>query len=213
MKRDSFVFYSSWMDAVNVLPEEMQADLLATIVLYGIQGEMPEQPSPIAQAILAMVKPQIDLNNRRYKRGRKGGEFGYLGGRPRKHLVNNGEVSETPNVNVNDNENVFKIESTNVDKKEAEASSLSLNQDYIKFKEWIKQKAPYCASPKNFPSSQITEAEFLKLKKLYTGQQIAEVIEQIENRKDLRRKYVNLYRTVLNWAKKQYGMRADIMKM
>lgn len=95
-----------------------------------------------------------------------------------------------------------KKESPNGDKKETEVSSL--NPDFIKFNDWIKRKAPFCSNPKNFPS-QITEDEFLKLKESYTGKQIADIVEQIENRKDLRKRYVNLYRTVLNWAKKEYG--------
>ena len=96
-------------------------------------------------------------------------------------------------------------ESPNGDKKEAEASSpVSSNLDYLKFNDWLKRKAPFCSNPKNF-SSQITESEFLKLKEKYTGKQIADIIEQIENRKDLRKRYTNLYRTVLNWAKKEYG--------
>ena len=97
-------------------------------------------------------------------------------------------------------------ESPNGDKKEAEASSpVSSNLDYLKFNDWLKRKAPFCSNPKNF-SSQITEFEFLKLKEKYTGKQIADIIEQIENRKDLRKRYTNLYRTVLNWAKKEYGI-------
>lgn len=96
-------------------------------------------------------------------------------------------------------------ESPNGDKKEAEASSsASLNPDFIKFNDWLKRKAPFCSNPKNF-STQITETEFLKLKEKYTGKQMADIIEQIENRKDLRKRYTNLYRTVLNWAKKEYG--------
>ena len=96
-------------------------------------------------------------------------------------------------------------ESPNGDEKEASASSLtSSNPDFIKFNNWLKRKAPFCSNPKNF-SSQITESEFLKLKEKYTGKQIADVIEQIENRKDLRKRYTNLYRTVLNWAKREYG--------
>lgn len=96
-------------------------------------------------------------------------------------------------------------ESPNGDKKEGEPSSLvSSNPDFIKFNDWLERKAPFCSDPKNF-SSQITEAEFLKLKEKYSGKQIADIIEQIENRKDLRKRYTNLYRTVLNWAKKEYG--------
>lgn len=96
-------------------------------------------------------------------------------------------------------------ESPNGDEKEGKPSSpASSNLDYLKFNDWLKRKAPFCSNPKNF-SSQITETEFLKLKEKYTGKQIADIIEQIENRKDLRKRYTNLYRTVLNWAKKEYG--------
>lgn len=76
--------------------------------------------------------------------------------------------------------------------------------DYDKFCSWLKENAPYCAERKNFPR-QITAAQFTRLKKKYTGKQLAATIEQIENRKDLRKKYSNLYRTVLNWAEKEYG--------
>lgn len=96
-------------------------------------------------------------------------------------------------------------ESPNGDKKETSVSSpASSTPEFIKFQDWMKRKAPYCSNPKNFPS-QITEAELLKLKEKYSGQEIADIIEQIENRKDLRKRYTNLYRTVLNWAKKEYG--------
>lgn len=116
---------------------------------------------------------------------------------PRDNDVNTTEEKEE--------EKEDKKESPNGDKKEAVASSpASSNPDFLKFNDWLKRKAPFCSNPKNF-SSQITEAEFLKLKEKYTGKQIADIIEQIENRKDLRKRYTNLYRTVLNWAKKEYG--------
>jgi hypothetical protein len=100
-------------------------------------------------------------------------------------------------------------ESANADKKgETNVSTSALpileSDPYKKFKEWMSQKAPYCADTKNFPH-QITEEELIKLKETYTSTEIASIVEQIENRKDLRKRYTNLYRTVLNWAKKEYG--------
>lgn len=127
--------------------------------------------------------------------------------------LNDNDVNTTSTLRDNDvntteekeEEKEDKKESPNGDKKEAEASSsASSNPDFLKFNDWLKRNAPYCSNAKNF-SSQITEAEFLKLKEKYTGKQIADIIEQIENRKDLRKRYTNLYRTVLNWAKKEYG--------
>ena len=127
--------------------------------------------------------------------------------------LNDNDVNTTSTLRDNDvntteekeEEKEGKKESPNGDKKEAKASSsASSNPDFLKFNDWLKRNAPYCSNAKNF-SSQITEAEFLKLKEKYTGKQIADIIEQIENRKDLRKRYTNLYRTVLNWAKKEYG--------
>ena len=88
-------------------------------------------------------------------------------------------------------------EDTSVSKKENEIHS----EDYIKFRKWMKDECPFCDNPKNFSSSRITEEEFNKLKSDYTGMEIASVITEIENRKDLRKKYCNLYRTTLNWLK------------
>lgn len=76
--------------------------------------------------------------------------------------------------------------------------------DHAKFTQWIKTYAPFCAQRKNFPN-QITETQLKRLKKKYTAEEIAFIIEQIENRKDLRQKYTNLYTTVVNWAEKEYG--------
>ncbi len=127
--------------------------------------------------------------------------------------LNDNDVNTTSTLRDNDvntteekeEEKEDRKESPNGDKKEAKASSsASSNPDFLKFNDWLKRNAPYCSNAKNF-SSQITEAEFLKLKEKYTGKQIADIIEQIENRKDLRKRYTNLYRTVLNWAKKEYG--------
>lgn len=76
--------------------------------------------------------------------------------------------------------------------------------DYDRFLSWMKENAPYCAAIGNF-SHQISEKEFARLKEKYTGKEIANIIEELENRKDHRKKYTNLYRTVLNWAEREYG--------
>ena len=76
------------------------------------------------------------------------------------------------------------------------------NPDFEKFEIWIKENAPYCSNPKNL--KQLSESEFLKLKEDYTAMQIADIITQLENRKDLRKKYATLYRTLLNWLKTNY---------
>ena len=98
-------------------------------------------------------------------------------------------------------ENTNNKEDTNVDKKETKNEEEITNEDYRKFRQWMKENCPYCDNPKNFTASIISQSEFLKLKELYSGTDIADVILEIENRKDLRKKYSNLYRTTLNWLK------------
>lgn len=96
--RSGFVFYRSWLEAVKNLPREMQGEVLTAIIEYGLDGVTTESLKPITSAMLAMVKPQIDANNKRLENGAKGG-------RPRKIETevepNNNQVitKEKPNDN------------------------------------------------------------------------------------------------------------------
>ena len=210
--RESFVFYRSFYESAKHLPSEVQCEVYNAIMEYALNGNLPTKLSTIANSIFILIKPQIDKNNKRYENGKNGGRPVISGDKQKPN--NNQTITKDkpnhnqtitniePNDNVNDNVNDIKKESTNVDKKETSVSSPST--DYLKFNEWMQRKAPFCSNSKNFPS-QITESELLKLKEKYSGQEIADIIEQIENRKDLRKRYTNLYRTVLNWAKKEYG--------
>ena len=68
-----------------------------------------------------------------------------------------------------------------------------------KFVEWLEQECPYIASHLTLP----TEEQFDRLKEQYTSEEIATCCQQIENRTDLRRRYKNLYLTLLNWLKRE----------
>lgn len=116
---------------------------------------------------------------------------------------NDSKETELNPINNNTREEKNNIkEDTNVSKKKTKfEEEIITNEDYIKFRSWMKDNCPFCNNPKNFSSSIINQEEFLKLKDLYTGKEIADVILEIENRKDLRKKYSNLYRTVLNWLR------------
>ena len=102
------------------------------------------------------------------------------------------------------NEDMKYTKTKSVEVESVEVENVDPNSDYGLFLSWLKANAPYCSNKKNFPH-QITEQEFCKLKENYTGKELAFVIELLENRKDLRNRYSNLYRTVLNWAKREYG--------
>lgn len=140
MKRDSVVFYRSWLEAIKNLPREMQGEVLTAIIEYGLDGETTESLKPITRAMLAVVKTQIDVNNIKYKNGQiggyKGAEYGYKGGRPKKtpegESPNNPQITpkkpprnpqETPyNVYDNENENDYKESSLLREQKKDELS-------------------------------------------------------------------------------------------
>lgn len=79
--RTSFVFYDSWWEAIQNLPRDVQGDVLTAIIEYGLTGETTGQLKPIAKAMLAMAKTQIDVNNQRFENGKR--EAGRTKGKPK----------------------------------------------------------------------------------------------------------------------------------
>lgn len=113
MERDSFVFYRSWLEAIENLPRDMQGDALLAITRYAIFGDASADGlKPIAKAMLIMAKPQIDVNNQRYVNGCGGGRKtksepnGNQTETKRKPKSNQNKTKPEPNENVNENDNV-----------------------------------------------------------------------------------------------------------
>lgn len=196
--RDSFIFYRSFYEAIKDLPRDIQGEIYTAIMEYSLYGKETDNLKPVARSIFTLIKPQIDVNNKRFDNGCKGG-------RPLKKETkekpsnNQKETKEKPNknynVNDNNNDNDNK-ESTNVDKKERPPKS-----DYERFNEWLKEHTPNVLKLQR----QITEEEFLKLKKKYSYDQIVDILQSMENYKDAPKKYTSVYLTFLKWAKKEYG--------
>ena len=113
MERDSFVFYKSWADAIDCLPEAEQVRAYRGIVRYACTGEEPEF-SGVTAIIFTLARPIIDANTKRFEDGKRGG-------RPKKPLVKplvkpnvsvyvseNENESVNANVSVSENEKIIK---------------------------------------------------------------------------------------------------------
>lgn len=83
MEREGFVFYRSFYEAIKNMEDSMCASCFRALCEYGLNGK-EETSDPIAAAILTMAKPNIDKNNKKYENGKLGGDYGKLGGRPKK---------------------------------------------------------------------------------------------------------------------------------
>ena len=112
MERESFVFYASFLEGIEGLSNESQLKVYQAVTNFAIRGIEPTNLIGIEKNIFALIKPQILANNKKYKNGCSGGEFGKLGGRPKsktkkttknpKGVIDknpNGVNSKTPNVN------------------------------------------------------------------------------------------------------------------
>ena len=78
--RDSFIFYGSFYEAISCLDDATRLQCYDAVASYAITGIDPEL-NGVAKAIFALIKPQIDANNKRYNNGCKGAEYGKKGGR------------------------------------------------------------------------------------------------------------------------------------
>lgn len=159
MERDSFIFYRSFLDALNVLPEKEQTQVLMALLNYALNGIEVDANSinPIAFGFFSLMKPQIDANNKRFENGKKGGKKpknqsqnkaknnpdGNQTQTETKPNSNQNETKKEPkqnqdgteseanvNVNVNDNVNV------NVNVNENEKKTLSESEKEI-FEEYV----------------------------------------------------------------------------
>lgn len=73
IKRDSFVLFRSFRDAVKAFPYEIKGILYDAIADYALDGIEPNFSDATEFAIWTLLKPQIDANIRKYLNGKKGG--------------------------------------------------------------------------------------------------------------------------------------------
>lgn len=85
-KRDNFVFYASWLDALSGLDEtnsrEFANEFLRQIVIYGVTGEIETDNPMIVGFINAMCKDLVEKSKKRHKACI---ENGNRGGRPKQY--------------------------------------------------------------------------------------------------------------------------------
>lgn len=170
--RESFIFYKSFYEALEGMDKESQADCLMALAKYALTGETGEM-KPVVKMFLMMAKPQIDANNKRFENGCKGGEFGKLGGRPRKTPVEEKEENENPKItpkkplknptetpNVNDNVNVNEYkENNNLAVITKESENQKPKEEQIDLEEWLEERKEPSAKQTRFKKPTLSEVE------------------------------------------------------
>ncbi len=97
--RDGFIFYESFRSAMKDLPAETQLLLYNAIADYALYDIEPDfDTNGIARGFFALMRPQIDANNRRRDAGARGGRpVKSQESEPNEHQT---ETNEEPNRNL-----------------------------------------------------------------------------------------------------------------
>ena len=141
----SFVFYDSFLEAMKHLSDAEFRECVLKIRDYALEGIDEESQSPYVNIILAMAKPNLDSARRRYmasvENGKKGAEFGELGGAPKgnKNASKKQPLKQPLDVDVDDNVNVNEDVDVNVEvddytnadvNNDAESTPIGLESSY-----------------------------------------------------------------------------------
>ena len=139
--KESVVFYKSFYDAIEELPNKYRAEVYAAVCRYSFYGEVPEL-SGVAKALFIVMRANIDASEKRYTAAVENGK---KGGRPKKDSEKPEETEENPietenkpnqnptetetepNQNLNDNENVTVTVTENVTVDVTDASDATEN--------------------------------------------------------------------------------------
>jgi len=70
--RDNFIFYRSFFEGVDNMPQKNQLVLYKAIMEFALNEEEPKL-NGIEKAIFSLIRPQLEANNKRYEDGKKGG--------------------------------------------------------------------------------------------------------------------------------------------
>ena len=200
MSRKGFNFYRSYFDVAMELPDK---DRLAFYDALAKRQFLGEEPTLTGVAKLAYISQKYVIDaqvkgwedktgtslkvvekqevNTPCQGGCQGGTCGgsYAPSVQEKEKEKE-EVKEKVNINIVSGETKIK------------------NEAFEKFNKWLDSETTFVRKIKK----QMTEEQFMKLKKTYNSTQIMNTILNLENYKDATKKYTSVYLTVNNWLKR-----------
>ena len=139
-EKKSFVMYASFFEAMKYLNDAEYRECMTMIAEYGFNGIEEKSSSPLVNIIFEMAKPNLDAARRRYNacvaNGKKGAEYGKLGGAPKGNQNAKKQPLKQP-LDVDDNvdveEDVNENEEVNVDAEVPSDSISSFSNSSIGF--------------------------------------------------------------------------------
>lgn len=207
-KRDAFSFFWSFKDAIMGLEDENEKlAIYEALTDYAFLGIEPTDLTPICKIIWKLVKPNIDSSIKRYdacvNNGKKGAEYGSLGGRPKKKKETPEETpEETPKKPLNKDKNKDLKENNHIhDYERKQVSFPTMSEDFLKFNNWLKENCPFVLKV----ATQMTEKQYNQILGQYSKKDLCEVLQNLNNWKDFPKKRTSVYISVIDELKKKGG--------
>lgn len=210
--------YHEHMDTIERLTDEEAGRLIKALFRYSTDGIVPSFDDRFMDLAFSMFKAAIDRDSAAYERKCERNrnninqrwnkenteEYERIETNTDEYDSKNG-IPKIPNTNTNIN-TTTKTKTKTTTKTNTSHSIECVNTHALRtseqsknFDAWLTDKCPYIAKHYTLP----TDTELAKLVDQFGANMVADVCEQIENRADLRKKYTNLYRTLLNWLKRE----------
>lgn len=179
---------TKWLEAISEFNDTMRLALLDGMFIY-LEGGSPSLGKD-AMVVFSALKPFLDeVRDKRTRLAERSRANGKKGGR-KARTNDNKEPNKPTGFSGLKYEDCLKL------------PEYQDRSDKLRALDgWMKKYVDYIY--KHFEP--LTQREFDCLHPKYSSEQICDTLLQIENRKDLRKKYKSLYRTLLNWMKRNYG--------
>ena len=104
MRRDSFLMYRSFVEALNELPDDQRLHLYDAIASYSLNGEEPELKGS-EKVIFMLILPQLKANNQKYMNGKQPKSKDEASDKQSEANNKQSESKAVANENENENEN------------------------------------------------------------------------------------------------------------
>ena len=216
--KKSFILYCDIIHTVKKLPKDKQADLFVHILEY-VNDMNPITDDFVVEIAFEPIKQALKRDLLKYEKIRqRNAENGKTGGRPKKVVedepveVTKASKPKKPSGLIGNPKNPSEPKKADIDigigigidiDNEKEDIIISdeikkLKEDFERFNKWLDSETTFVRKIK----TQMTEEQFIKLKKKYNSAQIVKTILSLENYKDATKRYTSVYLTVKNWLDK-----------
>ena len=205
IKRDGFLFYRSYYEAIKNLPESDRLSAYEAIFEYALNGTEPELVGTPA-AIFILVKPTLDTSRRKAANGKAGGKS--------RITVQADHKQDGSKQQANEKQSVSKQEAK---EKQSISNPQAIKDKGLKIKDKrqeikdkgleIKENIYSPTTPEELVKIKyaeyvhMTEVEHKKLIEQYGEEKTARMIEALDNYKGSKGKqYKSDYRAILSWV-------------